>query len=369
MTMIDGTSSTATPPVFQLPPDAYSDEAFLEREIDALFHHSWAMVADSAELPEVGSVLPVMVGRCPIVVVRTEHGLVAHHNVCRHRGMQVVGEAATCSSLRCGYHGWEWNLDGGLERVPQRGSQFPGLDAAASGLHAAAVAEWEGMVFVNPDPGAAGLAEAMGDFADRIGSFRPGELTQIANVRLEANCNWKLFVENHIDVYHLWYLHERTLAEFDHTQFEHSAADGNWTSYEPVKAVRRAEFGPVDGAVPITHIDDRDRTGIGAHMMFPNLLMASTVEFFITYAITPVAVDRSVIDLRVRAEAGSDPDALVASARSFIDEDIAACEQVQVAMKSSKFAVGPLSADHERPIEQFQRLLLTVVAEPWENPS
>jgi len=38
-------------------------------------------------------------------------------------------------------------------------------------------------------------------------------------------------------------------------------------------------------------------------------------------------------------------------------------------MKSQRFAVGPLSFDHERPIEQFQRRLLQVVAEPWESPT
>jgi len=377
MTMTEPTDvgSSALPdpssaaPEFQLPPEAYLDPSFLEREMDRLFHHSWSLVADSAALAEVGAAIPVMAGRCPIVILRTEAGLVAHHNICRHRGMQIVPEPMNCSTLRCSYHGWEWDTAGDLQRVPQRKTQFPDIDTAGLALVPAAVGEWEGMVFVNPDADAPSLAEAMGVMPEGIGSFHPGQLAQVANVRMEVECNWKLFVENHIDVYHLWYLHDRTLADFDHTRFEHNAADGNWTSYEPVKAARLDSIEPVAGAVAIEHIDERDRFGIGAHMMFPNLLMASTVEFFITYAISPINEHRSVIDLRVRAEAGSDPDALVASARSFIDEDIVACEQIQAAMKSQRFAVGPLSFDHERPIEQFQRRLLQVVAEPWESPT
>jgi len=319
------------------------------------------VVADSGQVSRVGDTLPVQVGRCPIVVVRTEQGLRAHHNICRHRGMQVISEQSNCNSLRCGYHGWEWDLDGDLTRVPQRKTQFPDLDDLSLGLHPAAVEEWEGMVLVNADPSPTPLLESLSVIPDGIGSFRPGRLAQVAHVTLQAECNWKLFVENHIDVYHLWYLHDRSLADFDHTRFEHVSGGGNWTSYEPVKAVRRPTFGSIPGAVPIGHIDERDRFGIGAHMMFPNLLMASTSDYFITYAITPVTSTSSTIDLRVRAEPGSDPAALVAAARSFIDEDVRACEMIQRAMQSDRFAVGPLALEHERPIVAFQQHLLSLL--------
>ena len=349
-------------PTFSLAPSAYLDPAVLALELERVFERSWSIVADAAQLAEVGATLPVRVGRCPIVVVRTEQGLRAHHNICRHRGMQVISDPSNCNSLRCGYHGWEWSLDGDLARVPQRRTQFPDLDDRLMGLMPAAVDEWEGMVLVNADPAAAPLAETLSIIPEGIGSFRPGQLDQVAQITLHAGCNWKLFVENHVDVYHLWYLHDRTLADFDHTQFEHTAGGGNWSSYEPVKAARRSTYGSVPGAVAVEHIDDRDRFGIGAHMVFPNLLMASTADYFITYAITPVTPTSSTIDLRVRAESDSDADALVAAARSFIDEDIEACERIQMAMRAERFVVGPLAQHHERPIEAFQQHLLDRLA-------
>lgn len=345
-------------PTFRLEPRTYLDPAFLAQEQAEVFGRAWSLVADATELAEVGDTLPVVVGTNPIVVARTEHGLRAHHNICRHRGMQVVLDPARCSALRCSYHGWEWDLDGDLTRVPQRRTQFPDLVDAELGLLPASVEEWEGMVFVHPDPAPGPLADALGVVRDGIGSFRPGRLDQVAHVPLMARCNWKLFVENHIDVYHLWYLHDRSLADYDHTRFEHAGASGNWTSYEPVKAARRDRIEPIVGARAISHLDERDRAGIGAHMVFPNLLMASTAEFFITYQVTPVTPDESRIDLRVRAEPGSDPAGLVAAARSFIDEDIVACERIQAAMRSDRFVVGPLALDHEQPIEDFQRHLL-----------
>jgi phenylpropionate dioxygenase-like ring-hydroxylating dioxygenase large terminal subunit len=108
----------------------------------------------------------------------------------------------------------------------------------------------------------------------------------------------------------------------------------------------------------ISHLDERDRFGIQAHLVFPNLLVAATAEYFITYGPAPVAPDRSRIELRVRAEPDADPDVLVAAAKAFILEDIHACEQVQAGLASPAFEVGLLAIEHERPITTFHEHLL-----------
>ncbi|MBV8961427.1 MAG: hypothetical protein JO087_21905, partial [Actinobacteria bacterium] len=58
------------------------------------------------------------------------------------------------------------------------------------------------------------------------------------------------------------------------------------------------------------------------------------------------------------AEAGADGDALLEAARSFIDEDIHACERIQAAMASPWFEVGPLAREHEAPITAFHEHVL-----------
>jgi hypothetical protein len=65
-----------------------------------------------------------------------------------------------------------------------------------------------------------------------------------------------------------------------------------------------------------------------------------------------------VVDLRLRAEPDADPAALVAAARAFIDEDMAACEAVQMVASSARFEVGPLARDHEAPIVNFHQHLV-----------
>ncbi len=353
--------STLARPEFLLPPAAYRTEAWLERERTAFFDRGWRLVADATALTEPGAYVAADVGRSPLLLVRGADGVLrGFHNMCRHRGMALAsgcGQFAT--NIGCPYHQWRFGLDGALRIVPQRSDQFPDLVLDDWGLLPASVGEWEGMVFANPDPAATPLRDVLGDLPTHIGSYRPGLLTQVAAVDIEGAFNWKLFVENHIDVYHLWYLHEETLGDFDHPKFEHWQLGRNWASYEPLRRADLAASRLTQGTEPIGHIDDRDRLGIGAHMVFPNLLMATAAEFFVTYAVFPVTPERSRIELRIRAEAGADPDALVAAARSFIDEDVNACEQVQRVMGSSAFAVGPLAVEHEAPITVFQRHLLT----------
>ncbi len=344
-----------TEPRYLLSPGAYRERGWFERERATLFTHRWSLVADSTQLAAPGDYVAVTVGDAPLLVVRGEDGVLrAHHNICRHRGMAMVEGDGRCErAITCFYHQWRYALDGQLVAVPQRKAQFPDLELADWGLHAASVGEWEGMVFAHPDPLAPPLAEVLAPLADHVGSHRPGLLAEVARVDLEARCNWKLFVENHIDVYHLWYLHERSLGEFDHTRFEHETVARDWFSYEPLRGGDPAAAALTRGTTAIAHLDERDRTGLGAHLLFPSLMVATASEFFATYQAVPLAPDRTRIELRIRAEASADPDALLAATRSFIEEDIDACERVQAASASPAFAVGPLALDHEAPLHRF----------------
>jgi Rieske 2Fe-2S family protein len=361
-------------PAFRLPPSAYLDADWLEAEQSAVLGRAWTIVASSADVAEPFDRISVQVGDHPILVLRRPDGtLAAFHNVCRHRGMLLCdpeNDEPSGSTVRCPYHGWEWSIEGDLVRVPQRRAQFPDADPAELGLHPASVGEWEGMVFVNAEPDADPLESYLGALPVSIGSYRPGQLVEVGRERIEIEANWKLFVENHIDIYHLWYLHEQSLGAFDHARFAHEQLGPVWVSYEPLRSVQSSSPGALPSVAPtIRHLDERDRTGIGAHMVFPNLLMATTAEFFATYAIHPISPTRSWIDMRVRAEADADGPALLQAVRAFVDEDVVACERVQACMRSSRFAVGPLALDHELSIEQFHEQLLSQLGQSTPRPT
>ncbi len=345
---------------FLLSPSAYFDADWFAREQERLFARSWHLAAASYELAEPGDFVTIDAGFDPLVVIRGLDGaLRAFHDFCPHRGIKLLEDSGnTRTGIVCPYHSWNFALDGTLRNVPQP-EEFDSTALEGCALISASVGEWGGMVFVNAQ-GGADFASWLQGFPDHIGSYRPERLSEVVRVQFDARCNWKLFVENHVDVYHLWYLHARSLSAYDHQRFEWEAIGPHWVSYEPAKAgVERRR--PHVGSTPIAGLEPRDRIGIGAHMLFPNTLFATESEFFMSYVAKPLAADRSVIDVRIRAEPSADTEMLVAAAKEFMLEDVTACEGIQATIRSSRFRVGPLAQNHERPITLFHQQLLTAI--------
>jgi len=334
----------------------YTDATVLATERAHVFAGAWALVATAEELEASGSYVTASAGGIPLAVVRGEDGqLRAFHNVCRHRGITLLeGAGAVGRHMTCPYHQWSYATTGALARVPQEDDQFGAVDRGALGLAPAQVAAWGGMVFANPSPEAPGLPETMAGLDARLDGFLTGPLRQVAVVRYEAACNWKLLVENHIDVYHLWYLHARSLAAYDHRKFSWESLGDNWWSLEPMKAE--------PDRPGLAWVPDAMRHHIGAYLVFPNLMLVTTDEYFASYDAVPVAPDRTILTLRVRSSDDADADALVDSIRSFMAEDIAACERMQRGAASPFFGVGALASTHEEPIRRFHASLLRRVA-------
>jgi phenylpropionate dioxygenase-like ring-hydroxylating dioxygenase large terminal subunit len=63
----------------------------------------------------VGDYVDFEIGDQSIVVVRTEHGLRAYFNACRHRGTRLVSGQGRIGEFRCPFHAWRWHLDGSLK--------------------------------------------------------------------------------------------------------------------------------------------------------------------------------------------------------------------------------------------------------------
>jgi Rieske 2Fe-2S family protein len=338
--------------------DLYTEPSVLAAERTGLFSKAWALAASSDDLAQPGSYVTTSVGGIPLAIVRDQDGtLRAFHNVCRHRGITLLEGAGTLGRfMTCPYHQWSYALNGDLVKVPQESEQFSGLDRCTLGLHDALLAEWRGMIFVNPSLDAPPLSDAMAGLDQRLDQFLSGPLVQVATVEYEAACNWKLLVENHIDVYHLWYLHSRSLSAYQHRAFTWESLGDNWWSLEPLKDSSSAPRG-------FEWISDDMRHHIGAYLLFPNLMLVTTDHYFATYDATPIAPDRTHLTLRVRALPDADADGLVHSIRSFMAEDVHACERMQLGAASPHFTIGATASTHEQPIHRFHRALRTWMSE------
>lgn len=105
----------------------YTDQKLFELERDQVMGKTWACVGFASDLNQNGSVKPVDFMGLPLLLMRNREGLVqVFHNVCSHRGMKLVEEAGTVQGvIRCPYHSWTYDLNGGLKGTPHVG----GIDA------------------------------------------------------------------------------------------------------------------------------------------------------------------------------------------------------------------------------------------------
>lgn len=209
--------TTTTPSamaVSALPREAYVSQEIYERELDRIFYSTWQYIGHISEFAERGAFKRLALGTADVLVVRDAEGrLNALHNVCRHRGAQLVGDGSgICKrAVVCQYHGWTYGHDGSLRGAPKMGPDF---DKAAFGLKHADVEVWNGIVFVhlgggNPAPVREALADVVWPYTD-LSQARVGETNTY-----ELEVNWKVAWENGLECYHCAINHPELVRVFD----------------------------------------------------------------------------------------------------------------------------------------------------------
>ena len=132
----------------------FTSNEVLEAETEYFFRHSWLCIGLIDDVKEPGDVCPVTILGQPLLVVRgRDAALRVFHNVCRHRGTQLIGDARKCATIVSPYHAWAYGLDGQLKQTPHAGGadvhDCEQVDKSRLGLKEVRCATWAGLVFVN----------------------------------------------------------------------------------------------------------------------------------------------------------------------------------------------------------------------------
>ncbi|MDG2003395.1 MAG: aromatic ring-hydroxylating dioxygenase subunit alpha [Novosphingobium sp.] len=209
----------------RIPTQRYFDEDFYEAELEHLWPHVWQMACRLEQIPDVGDWVEYANAGASIIIVRTNDGVKAFHNACRHRGVPFAGGATVDSThsiahgncaksgFVCPFHGWRWNMDGentfvyGKHLFSERQ-----LDADEINLRPCRVETWGGCAFINLDDNAPSFRDTYGPVADRL------EAHGVGNIRSEwwfgtvLPANWKTAMEAFMEGYHVKSTHPQ-LAE------------------------------------------------------------------------------------------------------------------------------------------------------------
>jgi len=202
-----------------LPAAAYTSEEFFRLEQNKYLRKMWMAAAFEAEIPELGDAHPLIVAGLPIILVRNANGKInAFHNVCRHRGMMVLGEP--CQALKqftCPYHAWGYDLDGNLTRAPffdgtPTGVEKGGLNKESLDLVPIRCAVWHHWVFVDFSGQAPPIEEHLRPLLEFMNNADISALRYAGKAEWEFNANWKMVGDNWENYHHV-YVHGGVFAK------------------------------------------------------------------------------------------------------------------------------------------------------------
>jgi phenylpropionate dioxygenase-like ring-hydroxylating dioxygenase large terminal subunit len=259
-----------------LPPFTYSSDAFYRREVERIFMKAWNFIGRADRIPAAGDYFTLDFVGVPLVVVRGQDGQVrAFANSCRHRGAVVAQGEGTCRAFKCPYHSWVYGLDGALLSAPEI-EQTKNFDTANYGLIPLKLEIWAGFLFVNFDADAAPLAAWLGDLPDRLASYGFDDMVCTRRKEYRLACNWKVYVENAMEAYHVPTVHRSTLSRQKGPHAQKQATRGEWMALWKEHEGSRALLSGDTGFPFIPTLADQAARGTWYPLIFPSTMFGAT---------------------------------------------------------------------------------------------
>jgi len=353
----------------------YTDPAILEIEKEKIFRRTWQMVGTLQHAcGEVNGVKRTIadpetfftadLAGEPIVVVRDKQGtLRAFSNVCRHRAGPIAQGSGCKNVLRCGYHGWTYTLDGRLIGTPDvEGVEF--FDRSAMGMVPLRLETWEQFIFVNFDAQAEPLATFLGEIPRQSRGFQFAGLQLVERRDYVIDCNWKVYVDNYLEGYHIPIAHPGLMREIDYAQYRTETFRYYSQQFAPIRAMKSEDSGerfypPAGGLQEALYF-----------WVFPNLMVNIYPDNVSTNLILPISQEKTltIFEWFFRDAGSSTMQERVKKAVQFSDEvqqeDIGLCESVQRGLRSATYDRGRYSVRRENGVHHFHMLLSEFLERP-----
>jgi choline monooxygenase len=327
----------------------YCDPAVLAFEQRAVFGRTWQLAASADALSGAGDHAVTEFGATPVILVRGEdQQLRAFHNVCRHRaGPLALKDGRGARALRCKYHGWTYTLAGQLRSAPdmQGAADF---DVSRICLPQIAVEQWQPLVFGALSPEVPALSDVLQGIAEQAQATFARPLQFHRRVSYELACNWKVYVDNYLEGYHLPHIHPALNKLLDYRSYRTECARWHSLQYSPLE-----DAGNFYG-----------QGGAYYFFVYPNTMLNCMPGRLQTNRVTPLAADRCRVDFDYYYPVGP-ADAPELQRReqdqAFSDqvqaEDAAICAAVQKGLASGSYTAGRLCPKREAAVKHFHDLL------------
>ncbi len=327
--------------VWSLPASWYRDPEIWNRERKQIFAREWLWIGREDQLRKSGDYVTASPAGFPVFVIRHADGsLRGFHNVCRHRAAKILlDDAGHCDALRCPYHAWLYDFEGRLKNAPNFGEtpDFPGTKLS---LWPVRVATWLGLLFINMDEASPPLEQCLGAIKSQVEKYAPPAMVFDREITTEVPCNWKNYVDNYQEGYHIPQIHP-TLRR-----------DLAWQDYRIINT----RHGSLHDVEP--------RKGSGQPgvfgWQFPNFTFNfyfNGVSFMRMDPLQPNRIRLVYNVFRPENVAREDFEKVIDYGRRVSEEDQQITPLIQENLNAGVYDVGPLSPRHENGLYHFHEMV------------
>lgn len=275
---------------FSVDASIYLDQARFLSERDFILKKSWILACHVSEIPAAGDFYLFEHLQQSVILMRDQSGQIhALQNSCRHRGSYLLKKSGNCRAITCPYHGWKYNLDG--SGIPNGENLRP----EAGSLQRVHCSVFAGFVWLHFGKNPPYFSEQLGPTGRYFEAFHSAAMTVYKKRHFLLDCNWKNYLENILDSYHIATVHNSLLqkiarvSELDISRegknlvLKIPIADYRWRIALEKHLARAPSAGNLTRSYHKLHI-------------FPNTVINFTALNATVYNIWPLAVGKTLVE-------------------------------------------------------------------------
>ena len=278
----------------------YTSKKILDKEYETLFYNDWICAGRSSELSNIGQYKTINIGKESIIILRDNNNkIVAHYNVCRHRGTRICNHNSGqfSKSIQCGYHGWTYDLNGNLIGAPH-------MDAVTNfnkdnySLHHVALKEWEGFIFINLSNKPSNFEIYFSPILNRFKQWNISTLKTLETKRYDVEGNWKLVIQNYCECYHCPILHPDLAAIHNYMGGRNDLYEGPFLGgYMDFSKNKNSITKNGELCSPILpQLEEKNKRRVYYYSIFPNMLLSLHPEYVMFHTVWPNGNKKSIVE-------------------------------------------------------------------------
>jgi choline monooxygenase len=337
-----------------LPADLYFDAGVLAAEKREIFSRTWQVVGHRDQAANPGDYFTTELVGEPLLLARGNDGkLRGFYNVCRHRAGPPAEGCGSRKLFRCGYHGWTYGLEGALISATEI-EGVEGFRAEDFALAPVRTEEWFNLIFVNLDPEARRLRESLGELPRQAEKFQFAGMKLFERRTYDMKCNWKTYVDNYLEGYHLPSVHPGLNRELDFNAYVVEPYERHVRQFSPIRGAQPGD------ATPRRYAEAREDLTTDYFWIFPNWMLNCYPDNISLNIVLPLEPERSlaIFEWYLPEKDHSTPAAKASV--EFSDqiqmEDVGICEKVQKNLRSRSYSRGRFSVTQEKGVHAFHRM-------------